>query len=383
MVTFRFATPSILLMLFLAAPNLFADEKDATPQPGTFPTTGVGVYLAGELVSVDHVNRRGAIRLVGDNDDNRYHSAPSHRFAMLPYGTIRYHGAPAEMRDIPIGTLLHGTFLLPTEGVTNYPPAEKNASKYVPKQKQALMLEDDFSFYERQGQTWKIMAIDLSKGTLKVNASGKPATTGLQGEQIFEIDASTRVWKGRGFGELKELAADQEVQLNLTWAADWKNGKFHVADVWLDQESREAARETQRQIHIRQQRTRWLPGWVDHVEHQPGGKGIVTVTLFGSMDASLYDAVRAQAKPGGGASLAAAEWTLRTWWQDHDSRNGPVLDFKDTADPPPGSSGLQVRIQFSRLLEGYRAGRIVRLRPNSFPNVKLPPEERINSLDER
>lgn len=109
----------------------------------------------------------------------------------------------------------------------------------------------------------------------------------------------------------------------------------------------------------------------------------MTLTLFGGMDSSLYDAARAQAKPGGGASVAAAEWTLRSWWQEHDSRNGPVLDFKDVPDPPPGSSGLQLRVQFTRLLEGYRAGRIIRFRPNGFLNVKLPPEERVNSFDDR
>ncbi len=365
-----------------ASPSLAA-ETDVVPKPGMFPALGTGVSLAGELVSVDHVNRRGAIRLVGDNDDSRYHSAPSHRFAMLPYGTVRYHGAPAELRDVPIGTLLHGTFLLPAEGITAYPPIEKNQSKYVPAQNQALTLEDDFSFYERQGQSWKITAVDISKGTLNVSSIGQPSSAGLTGDCVFEIDRSTRVWNGRAFGELKDLAPDQSVQLNLTWAPEWKNGIFHVADVWIDPESRDVAREVQRQAHIRHMRTRWLPGWVDHVEHQPGGGGIVSVTLFSGMDQTLYDAARAEAKPGGGASMAAAEWTLRTWWQEHDSRNGPVLDFKDSPNPPPGSSGLQLRVQFSRLLEGYRAGRIIRFRPNSFPNVKLPPEARINSLDER
>ncbi len=362
--------------------SLMAAEADVVQKPGVFPTAGAGAYYAGELVSVDHINRRAAIRLTGDNDDNRYHSAPSHRFAMLPYGLVRYHGAPAELRDIPIGTLLHGKFLLPVDGITSYPPIEKNKSKYVPDETQALTLEDDFSFYERQGQAWKIIAVDVGKGLLKVSSTGGPAGGGLSGERTFEIDASTRVWKGRAFGEIKDLAVDQSVQLNLTWAPDWKNGAFHVADVWVDAESRDVARESQRQVHIRHMRTRWLPGWVDHVEYHPGGGGIVTLTLFGGMDPSLYDAARAQAQKGG-ASLAAAEWTLRTWWQEHDSRNGPVLDFKDIPNPSPGSSGLQLRVKFDRLLEGYRVGRIVRLRPNSFPSVKLPPEERINNLDER
>ena len=44
---------------------------------------------------------------------------------------------------------------------------------------------------------------------------------------------------------------------------------------------------------------------------------------------------------------------------------------------------MQLRVQFNRLLEEYRPGRIVRFRPNGLPNVKLPLEERINSLDER
>src|SRR5690242_12486125 len=92
---------AVALLLSLLGNRSFAEEtKDYIPKLGEFPPSNSGVYLAGELVSVDHVNRRGAIRLDGDFSDDRYHIAPSHRFAMLPYGVIRYHGAPAELRDI-------------------------------------------------------------------------------------------------------------------------------------------------------------------------------------------------------------------------------------------------------------------------------------------
>lgn len=389
---------SISLLVSLFCANTFA--ADVVPPLGQFPPAGVGVYLAGELVSVDHVNRRGAIRLVGDNNDDRYHWAPSHRFAMLPYGMLRYHGAPAELRDIPIGTVLHGYFVLPPEGDTSVPPPDRNAEKYVPKQTHALLLEDDVSFYQRQGQAWKVISIEPDKGKLKVapvtvepdaNAAriirrdmlaAGSEKDGLQGEQLFEIDASTRVFQGKQFAELKDIVADQIVQLNLTWAPDWKNGQFHVSDVWLDAESRAVAAEMQRRIHVHHQRTRWLAGWIDHVEHLERGQGIVTVTLFAGADPSLYDAAKAQAKSGG-ASIAAAEPTLRTWWQEHDSKNGPVLDYKELPNPPLGSSGLQLRVRLYELLDGYRPGRIVRVRPNSFPNVKLPPEERVKNLDDR
>jgi hypothetical protein len=40
-------------------------------------------------------------------------------------------------------------------------------------------------------------------------------------------------------------------------------------------------------------------------------------------------------------------------------------------------------VQLNELLEGFRPGRIVRYRPNGFPSVKLPPEERVKSLDDR
>ncbi|QDU28211.1 hypothetical protein ETAA8_33110 [Anatilimnocola aggregata] len=373
---------ALLLVIIAGLTSLRSAEPDYVPKLGEFPPVTAGEYFAGELVAIDHVNRRGALRLDGDGVDDRYHHAESHRFAMLPYGMIRYHGAPAELRDIPIGTHLHGKFVLPPDGDQSIPPT-KRTPKYVPKQNHALLLEDDFSFYLRQGQSWRVEAVDPVKGRLKVTATGQSVAVGLKGEQNFDFDGSTRVWKGRQIGGLNDLAPEQVVQVNLTWAPDWKNGQFHVADVWIDQESREVASEVQRQIHIRHQRHRWLAGWVDHVEHQAAGKGIVTVTLFGGMDNSLYDLARAQAKPGGGAALAAGEPTLRTWWQEHDSKSGPVLDFKDIPNPPPGSSGLQLRVQIDELLEGYRPGRIIRFRPNGFPSVKLPPEERVKSLDDR
>ncbi len=70
----------------------------------------------GELVFVDHVNRRGSLRL---HVDGHFHEGKLHHFAMLPYGMIRYRGAPAELRDIPIGTVLYGRFYLPPDPKTS------------------------------------------------------------------------------------------------------------------------------------------------------------------------------------------------------------------------------------------------------------------------
>ncbi len=368
------------LLALVALPLHAESPTQQVPKPGEFPPEGAGKLLGGELVFVDHVNRRGALRLEGDGSEGSYHDAPSHHFAMLPYGMIWLHGAPAELRDLPIGTHLNGRFLLPPDSDTSVPPPPKGRERHTQKETHALLLEDDFTFHQRQGNAWKIQAVDVAKGRL--TAALTPKAGAPAKDTVFTLDRSTRVWKGRAAGELEDLTAGQMVQCNFTWAPDWQNGQMHVTDVWLDEESRAVATERQRQIHIRHQLHRWLPGWVDHVEHQPDGKGIVTVTLFGGMDPSLYEKARGQAKSGG-AALAPGEWTLRTWWQNHDSKYGPIVGLKEDANPPPGSSGMQFRVKINELLEGYRPGRIIRFRPNGFPNVKLPPEERIKSIDDR
>lgn len=108
-----------------------ADTRaDYVPELGTFPPSGVGVELAGELVTLDHVNRRGGPRLDGDFEEDRYDPAPSFAFALLPYGEVYFHGAPADLHDLPLGTRLSGRFLLPPEGDTTIPAV---ASKYLPR----------------------------------------------------------------------------------------------------------------------------------------------------------------------------------------------------------------------------------------------------------
>lgn len=352
-------------------------SEEFVPSPGVFAPASAGKHFIGELIAVDPVNRRGALRLLGDGVDDRYHSAPAHHFALLPYGTVRYHGAPAELRDVPIGTVLHGDFVLPPEGDATIPLPPKGLEKYVPKQNHALRLEDDMSHFLRQQRHWRITAVDATKQQLKALPEGVSVAGVPFKEELIDFDGSTRFWKARQPSGADQLQVGAEVQMNFTWSPDWRYGRVHCLDMWLDEDSIASAREMQRQTHLRYTLHRWLPGWVDAVEHLPGGRGTVTLTLFSGMDPSLYERARAQFKPGGGASLAAAEYTLRGYWQDHDSKNGPIVEWNQLPDPPPGSSGIQVKVRINELLEGFRPARVVRFRPNGFPNVKLPPEERL------
>jgi hypothetical protein len=91
-----------------------------------------------------------------------------------------------------------------------------------------------------------------------------------------------------------------------------------------------------------------------------------------------------RARTAKSAAIAAAEPPLCSWWQedDIDGGLGLVVGVKDLPYPPPGKSGVQLRVQLNELLEGFRPGRIVRFRPSGFPNVKLPPEERVKKFDD-
>jgi hypothetical protein len=355
-------------------------SKGILLKPGVFPTTGTETYLSGELVVIDPINRRGGLRIDGDAG-GRYHDGPLHYFALLPYGMAWYNGAPAELRDIPIGTHLHGEFYPPPVGEEQtIPPLPAEQQRHQIPQNHALSLEDDFSYYQRRGQAWKIVAIDTRKGKLDVTPVGDLVRAGIREKATFDIDHVTRIWKQRQLVDLDQLAPDQVIQLNLAWAQGARDQEFTVADLWLDEPSRTFATEMQRRRHVRYQRQRWVPGWIDHIEHFDYGGAEITITLFGGMDRSLYDDMKATQETG--FWVATAENTLRTWFHRGDRKVGKVLEWNESANPPPGSSGIQLKLKFAEVLEGYRPGRCVRLKCERWAFVTMPPEERVKSLDD-
>jgi hypothetical protein len=369
-----------LLAILLSSAPVFAQNKyDYIPQPGQFPPPDSGRYVAGELVGVDAVNRRGTLRI--DGDPGRYQVELLHPFAVLSYGMLWYNGAPAAMRDIPLGTHLHGYFFLPPKGEENTVPALPHQAKFTIPQNHAILLEDDFSFYQRRGEAWKVASLDKVKGKIRLVSTGQSADDGLSGTQTFDIESTARVWKDRRLVELADIAPGQIVQMNLTYAPAFAEGEHSILEIWLDEESRKAFTEMQRRRHIRYQHIRWLPGWIDRVEHNDYGGGIVTLTLFGGMDPSLYEECRAMKDKGFG--VAAAEKTLRTWAHRADKKIGQVVEWKEVENPPLGSSGIQVRLKFTELLEGYRPGRCIRLKCDGWTFITVPPEERMKSLDDR
>ena len=82
------------------------------PESGKFPPLKKAASYRGELVFVDHANRRGSIRVEFKSE---FFRSPPTPVALLPYGMVRYHGAPADLRDIPLGTILNIKAFLPPD----------------------------------------------------------------------------------------------------------------------------------------------------------------------------------------------------------------------------------------------------------------------------
>jgi hypothetical protein len=371
----------VLAMIFLAGfDSASADDKaaealrDHLPQPGIFPPAKAGIHLDGDLVFSDPINRRGALRNGGNT--------PRHYFAMLPYGMVWYHGSPADIRDLPPGTHMHGRFLLPLEGEEEAIPLPEKQRNSSSKYNHAILLEDDVSFYSRQGRSWKIIGFEQGGGPaprlkLSVEPVGPVIEGGINKPALFDIDESTRIWKNRQLVTREQIAPGQTIQVNLTW------GPFDslaTTDVWLDESSLAACKEIQRQRHLRLIRSRFLPGWVDAVKNNDTGGGEVTVTFFGGMDPSLYTDIRDM--KGRSPKICNAENTLRTWgYHQEYSSPGSILEWKETVDSPLGSSRFQVRVSVKQMLDGFRPGRIVRVK-GPWTYVLLPHDECIMTAED-
>ena len=61
----------------------------------------------------------------------------------------------------------------------------------------------------------------------------------------------------------------------------------------------------------------------------------------------------------------------------------PIIDVQKQADPPLGNSGIRLQVEVRHMLEGFRKGAIVRFGTTSFPAGIVPPEERVNGVQDR
>lgn len=385
------------------------------PEAGKFPPLEKAHSYRGELVFVDHANRRGSIRVAGTGKFYRNDPQP---FAMLPYGIVRYQGAPADLRDIPLGTVMHVRAFLPPDPRISAVPVlpvnnkEKDTGHYrgtgtAPAENHVLLLEDEPSHCLDNGLVWKLQEVEVRNyaGKMIVRRESKAGGDGNVTDEELTFDAGTRIWRGRERIRVADLVADetwpasgkkqlggQTVLLGITWKpapGDGLSGaftQFHISDIWLDDDAIRNAAQFQTEIHKAFIRSRWMPAFVDTVEYGKFGRATVTATLFGGMDSSLYNDFR----KGIGAQINGAENTLKHtaghYGPGHMASNGKILDVTlASGEVPLGSSGIRIQFETDLIIEGIRSGRVVRIRPETWPKTQIPREEYLfnNSPEDR
>ncbi|MFT5188902.1 MAG: hypothetical protein ACI9DF_001621 [Verrucomicrobiales bacterium] len=392
----------ILLFLLLTvmvavaddSPKFRSDDNSDQSLPwfqlvdGEFPPENSAHYVSGELVGVDHLERTITLRV--DRNDAQGRALMDYPLgaAMLPCGSVYYNNAPAALRDIPLGTHLHGWYYARPEKerfweLRNGKPHAMNGQRASLEVDftRCFRLEDDFTFYSRKKQAWRIGKVDLTekKLTATLEMDGKPV-----GEpKFFDLTSSTAVFLRKEFATLDDIVSEQEVQMNLTWATLYGPGR--IFEIWLDEESRQRATARQLERHRNHIRERGLPGLVAAVDDK---KRVVTITFFDSVDPSLFkDLSSTSPKPLGWptseyeegnlspkGNIVVARECLMTYDQVNDRKGGNILKIGNVP-VRPGCSGVQIQVQCGILLEGFRPGKIVRFFPATWPVIALPKEE--------
>lgn len=359
-----------------------------------FPDAGTAKEFSGEITLVEHVNRKGILRLDRDGTINKYYWDLPHHFQMLPYGAVYYKGAPAELKDIPVGRHLHGKFYLGPEGsfevkppVSNYfagragrPDLRSIESQYS----RILLLEDDFSYYQRQGIAWKIESIkeDRSEIVVAKEAISKDTPKFSPGKMTLRVDRGTRIWKNKAIASPADLAEGQVVQINMGWVTLLGSFKQDglCREIWIDEVSRRAASEVQRGIHIEHQKRRGISATVIKTEHEPGkgAKGWVTAQLHSGTDPELLEELSKRQS----IFTKCVEPTLRMY-SEHNAGYGGIESVTKIEKPKPGSSGIELRLHFNEMQEGHRKGRTIRIGLQSWQRPKIPREEWLRPNDLR
>lgn len=354
---------------------------------GQLPPADSAHYVSGELIGINHTERQFILRVDrNDSQERAYFDRPLDA-AMLPYGSVYYNNQPASLKDIPIGTHLHGWFYQRPENERIW--SERNGRLHAKNGQRAspevdfdrcIRLEDDFTYHTRKKQIWKIDKVDLTnlKMTATLRRNGKP-----MGEpKLFDLMASSTVYIGNGFGKIESIKPGQQIQMNLTWATLFGPGR--VKQIWLDEDSRQLASARQLARHRMHIRERGLPGWVAAVDDK---KKVVAITFFDGVDPELFKDltstnVNPLGWPTGGArkpaepkgNIVVARECLMTYNPVNDRKGGNILKISKVP-VRPGCSGVQIHVQCSILLEGFRPTKIVRFYPASWPVNPLPKEE--------
>ncbi|MDB5353452.1 MAG: hypothetical protein JWN86_4699 [Planctomycetota bacterium] len=299
-------------------------------KPGEFPPPLSEHVVDGVLLEADFIHRSGQFR--------RMDNGQLVDFAMPPFGTVLYLNAEADLRDVPIGTLLHFSMYQDERGAFT----------------KVVTIRDEFTALSVDGSAYRLDEIKAGEGKLVVTLQTPPGGRETSGSRELRVDQYSRLRKNEKPAKITNLAVGDSLLVNL-------RGDGRCADVWAGVETHRLVAEAQRKRHNTFLRARGLAGWIDRVE----GKQL-TVTLFGEPEG-----LRALMKDEGidparwatehrSVDAVVANEELRTYNPPVDRKRSTVLKY-ERVPGGHGNGGVRWVIEPDLLLEGFRKGRVIRL----------------------
>ena len=313
-------------------------------QPGELPPFLSEHRVSGELVKVDVARRTGQFRTdrTGELVD----------FTLLPFASVMALNAEADFGDIAPGTRCQ--FFLH--------PDEKGAFT------KASVITDEYTRLASDKLTYRVEAVIPGQGKIFVawkipeyeNDRSRMEQPPDLGRSELATDATTRVWKSGQPAKLTDLAAGDELLVNLTGRTATSRGL--CTDIWVGPETHKTVTAQQRAKHDALLKERGLPAMIERVE----GKKIVLTLINGTRRDEFKKLFDDHFKQGQEIKFAPADDTLQI--------TAPALTarFTDNQNIPLvayGCSGTRISIEPSAPLEGARNGGIVRLFAPGWPVV--------------
>lgn len=312
---------------------------------GEFPPSHSDHRVSGELIEADFIHRTGRFR--------ETKTGALVDFTLPPFAVLNYLNAPADLRDIPLGTNL--LFFLYQDDTGAFTKA-------------ATAL-DDFTILASHRLTYRLDEARLEAGKLLVAKRSVPKNQPDLGKSELEVNRETRVWKGDQQIQLSDLGVGDSLLVNLTGRTATDRGR--CTDIWVGEETHQRATAAQRARNAEFIKVRGLPAWIDRVEGRR-----VTATLLSSNDAltrkELLELLETEFAASKAVHLAVANDELRSYNPPVDKMRGGLVEIQKTPSEGYGNSGLKLVLQPNNLLEGFRKGRVIRIFPEKWPVEDMP-----------
>ena len=325
----------------------FANESQPWYQlkPTEFPPTYSEHSVNGELLKVDAVHRSGQFRMD--------RSGVLVDFTLLPFGSVSYLNAGAELEDVPLGTRM--TFLL-------HQDAKGEFTK-------ATGIQDDFTRQVSNKITYRLDAARLDEGRLWVSRQIPPIENDLGhmvkppdfGSQVLQINEKTCVWKGDKQIQLGELAAGDELLVNLSGRTTTNLG--YCTNIWVGADTHKLVTEKQKTKHNDFCKERGMPGWIEKID----GKKLTVAFFAGSAELLNGDA------NGKSLFVKLANEELLAAGSAPDKMAFRSRVPNTSATGLNGFSGVRWVMEPDKLPESYKQGQVIRVFKEDWLKKDAPP----------